>query len=150
MPAKYLLPLFTLAVISAGIMLYRVWQAPEVIISADNEPPTAATTPPPSPVPHPELSTRHPPAESAHPHTDDDTRLPDNIEIYLQQQRLPRDQLTAEPHPHGGRITDLRGQYRTVTIAITGEDGKVRLVERRIDPLPAPAEPPAPPAAPAN
>ncbi len=150
MPAKYLFPLFILAVISAGIMLYRVWQAPDVVIEAKNQPPATTAVPRPSPIPHPELSTRHAPAEEPHPHTDDDTRLPDNIEIYLQQQRLPRDQLSAQPHPHGGRITDLKGQYRTVTIAITGEDGKVRLVERRIDPLPAPAEPPAPPAAPAN
>ncbi len=70
-----------------------------------------------------------------HQHTDEPV-MPAAIERALEAERVPMSALVAQPHPHGGHLINLKGQYRTVTVAVTDENGQVHLIERRITPIP--------------
>ena len=62
--------------------------------------------------------------------------MPAEIEKALEAERIPMSALVAQPHPQGGHVINLKGQYRTVTVAVTDENGQVHLIERRITPIP--------------
>lgn len=90
----------------------------------------------------PELNTH--PAENAtyhtnsrqheHSHNDQDIEIPVEINAYIEAQRIPRHQLKAVKNPNGSYSLDPQGQFETVSIAVIGEDGKVHITERQIQP----------------
>lgn len=95
-----------------------------------------------TPIHKPELNTH--PAENAkyhthrhdhgHSHNDQNIKIPVEINAYIEAQRIPRHQLKAVKHPDGSYSFDPQGQFETVSIAVIGEDGKVRITERQIQP----------------
>jgi hypothetical protein len=75
--------------------------------------------------------------KASHQHTDnhqDETEIPQYIKDQLESQRLPASELTVKQHPDGSSSIDLKGQFQHVPVAILGEDGKVKIVETRIEP----------------
>ncbi|UTW49653.1 hypothetical protein [Bacterioplanoides sp. SCSIO 12839] len=90
----------------------------------------------------PDLNTH--PAENAtyhtdsrqheHSHNDQDIDIPVEINAYIEAQRIPRHQLKAVKNPNGSYSLDPQGQFETVSIAVIGEDGKVHITERQIQP----------------
>ena len=159
MKAKYAVSLIALTAVLA--LLFINSRHPLVQVATPHPPlpaePAALPSPdrtPPLPQPaltlHPQTGLHTDPPAGTHQH-DSSEPLPANIRLYIEQQRRPRTELVPHPHPQGGQLTNLQGQYQTVTVAVTGADGKVRLLERRIDPVPqAPAVPTAEPPASAD
>jgi hypothetical protein len=62
--------------------------------------------------------------------------IPEFIQQSLEAKRVPISELKEEDHPDGGKIVNLKGQYRHVPIAIINEDGSTSIIEATIKPLP--------------
>lgn len=76
-------------------------------------------------------------ADVLHQHTDNhqaETEIPQYIKDQIESQRLPASELTVKKHPDGSSSIDLKGQFQHVPVAILGEDGKVEIVETRVEP----------------
>lgn len=69
-----------------------------------------------------------------HPAADSDNQIPQYIRDELESKRIPASELTVQEHPDGSSSIDLKGQFQHVPVAILGEDGKVKIVETRIEP----------------
>ncbi len=75
--------------------------------------------------------------EHSHPHNtsaDENDHIPQYIKDQLESKRIPASELTVQKHPDGSSSIDLKGQFQHVPVAILGEDGKVKIVETRIEP----------------
>ena len=92
-----------------------------------------------------QMSTAHP---AGHLHTESSPEIPEAIRESIAAQRLPAAELITTAHPLGGYTTNLKGQYRTVSVAVRQADGSIAIVEQRIDPItdgsPAVSIPPVP------
>jgi hypothetical protein len=61
--------------------------------------------------------------------------IPQYIKDSLEAKRIPASELVEEKHADGSSSIDLKGQYQHVAVAVIGEDGKVKIIETRIEPL---------------
>ena len=80
--------------------------------------------------------------DSAKPHSDHEdhdtnntTEIPQYIKDSLQAKRIPASELTVEQHADGSSSIDFKGQYQHVPVAVIDENGKVKIIETRIDPI---------------
>lgn len=78
----------------------------------------------------------------AEPHSDheghdsnDTTEIPQYIKDSLEAKRIPASELTVEQHADGSSSIDFKGQYQHVPVAVIDENGKVKIIETRIDPI---------------
>lgn len=62
--------------------------------------------------------------------------IPQYIKDSLEAKRIPASELVEEQHADGSSSINFKGQYQHVPVAIIGEDGKVKIIETRIEPLP--------------
>ena len=76
------------------------------------------------------------------PHSDheshgsnEQTEIPQYIKDALEAKRIPASELVEEKHADGSSSIDFKGQYEHVPVAVIGEDGKVKIIETRIEPL---------------
>jgi hypothetical protein len=81
-------------------------------------------------------------SHSLKPHSDHEghdenekIEIPQYIKDSLEAKRIPASELFEEKHADGSSSIDLKGQYQHVAVAIIGEDGKVKIIETRIEPL---------------
>jgi len=139
-----------ISVVAVSLAIAAIWtgrqQATGLVakdqISASANPPAAAVANPANTQPSSPAIMRQDLSLSAtgrystdHQHTDEPA-MPAEIEKALEAERIPMSALVAQPHPQGGHVINLKGQYRTVTVAVTDENGQVHLIERRITPIP--------------
>ena len=71
-----------------------------------------------------------------HSHNDQDIEIPVEINAYIESKRIPASHLTEQHHPDGSISVDLKGQYQHVPVAVIGQDGKLRIIEKEIKPIP--------------
>ena len=77
-----------------------------------------------------------------HDHTHDHSlQIPVEIQAYIDKQRIPQSELQPQRNQQGNLSLDPKGQFETVSIAVLGEDGEVRITERQIQPLAEPQKP---------
>jgi hypothetical protein len=81
-------------------------------------------------------------SHSLEPHSDHEghdknekIKIPQYIKDSLEAKRIPASELVEEKHADGTSSIDLKGQYQHVAVAVIGEDGKVKIIETRIEPL---------------
>lgn len=74
--------------------------------------------------------------ESAHNHetTDSQVEIPQFIQDSLETRRIPASELVEQHHPDGSISVDLKGQFQHVPVAVMGQDGKPRIIEKVITP----------------
>lgn len=63
--------------------------------------------------------------------------IPQYIKDSLEAKRIPASELVEEKYADGSSSIDFKGQYQHVPVAVIGEDGKVKIVETRIEPIAA-------------
>lgn len=99
------------------------------------------------PIARPSLSTSAPSGRyntqpQQHDHTHDHSlQIPVEIQAYIDKQRIPQSELQPQRNQQGNLSLDPKGQFETVSIAVLGEDGEVRITERQIQPLAEPQKP---------
>jgi len=74
-----------------------------------------------------------------HDHSHDhshDIEIPVEIQAYIERQRIPANQLIPTQTESGVPYLDAKGQFEVVSIAVIGDDGKVKITERQIQPRP--------------
>lgn len=71
-----------------------------------------------------------------HDHSDQSIQIPVEINAYIESKRIPASQLTEQYHPDGSVSVDLKGQYQHVPVAVIGPDGKLKIIEKEIKPIP--------------
>ncbi|WP_419810288.1 hypothetical protein [Bacterioplanoides sp.] len=69
-----------------------------------------------------------------HDHSDQSIQIPVEINAYIESKRIPKQQLKPVKNPDGSYSLNPQGQFETVSIAVIGEDGKVHITERQIQP----------------
>lgn len=74
-----------------------------------------------------------------HDHTDQHqesaVQIPEFIQKELEAKRIPASELKQVEHPDGSVSMDLKGQYQHVPVAVLDKDGKVRIIEKVIEPI---------------
>ncbi|MCH2040261.1 MAG: hypothetical protein MK185_06465 [Saccharospirillaceae bacterium] len=125
--------------------LEKVQPQPQVEITQslkiDNIPPISRPSLSTS-APSGDYSTQPPQHHHDHPHSHDHTvKIPLEIQAYIEKQRIPQSELQPERNPQGNLSLNPKGQFETVSIAVLGEDGDVRITERQIHPLAEPQQP---------
>lgn len=68
-------------------------------------------------------------------HQESAVQIPDFIQKELDAKRIPASALKQVEHPDGSVSMDLNGQYQHVPVAVIGDDGKVRIIEKVIEPV---------------
>ena len=142
-----------LVIVASALLVLgiQIASSPIVVVQNDIESNTSATDNQVStatdPIPTTPLSTApeqrgkyhtHP-ATSSHPEEQD--LIPEEIQVYIEQRRIPKSELKPVTLPNGNQVIPLKGQYEHVTIAVAQPDGSIRIVERQIEPLPDNAQP---------
>jgi hypothetical protein len=61
--------------------------------------------------------------------------IPQYIKDSLEAQRIPASELVEQHHPDGSVSIDLKGQFQHVPVAIIGKDGKMKIIEKTIEPI---------------
>jgi hypothetical protein len=82
------------------------------------------------------------PIYSAEPHSDhighdtnEKNEIPQYIKDSLEAKRIPASELVEQQHADGSSSINFKGQYQHVPVAVIGEDGKVKIIETRIEPI---------------
>jgi hypothetical protein len=77
--------------------------------------------------------------ETPHSHelsvTDTPVEIPQFIKDSLEAKRIPASELVEQHHPDGSVSIDLKGQFQHVPVAVIGKDGKMRIIEKTIEPI---------------
>lgn len=74
-------------------------------------------------------------SKKGHSHLDDDSgALPEHLQTYINERRLPASELTPVPNGQGGFSLPARRQWEVVTMAVINPDGSMSTVERQIQP----------------
>lgn len=63
------------------------------------------------------------------------SEIPQFIKDSLEKQRISTSELVEVHHPDGSVSMDLKGQFQHVPVAVIGEDGKVKVIEAKIEPI---------------
>jgi len=80
------------------------------------------------------LSDKNDDDEHNHAAATDNPRIPQFIKDSLEAKRVPASELVEIQHPDGSVSMDLKGQFQHVPVAVIGEDGKVKIIEAKIEP----------------
>lgn len=67
--------------------------------------------------------------------SDKPAEIPQFIKDSLESKRIPASELVEVHHPDGSVSMDLKGQYQHVPVAVIGDDGKVKIIETKIEPI---------------
>ena len=133
-----------LVLLSVAALIYFFKPETSSIIT-DNQAPQAhdnqSTKPIPAPASAPPAQTQQ--LQSLHDHGHDHSdqhqesavQIPDFIQKELDAKRIPASELKQVEHPDGSVSMDLNGQYQHVPVAVIGDDGKVRIIEKVIEPV---------------
>jgi len=73
-------------------------------------------------------------SDHQHEHGSDE-EIPEFILKSLEAKRIPASELKEVHHPDGSVSMDLKGQYQHVPVAVLDEDGKVKIIEKVIEPI---------------
>ena len=133
-----------LVLLSVAALIYFFKPETSSIIT-DNQAPQALDNQPAKLIPAPastqpsqtqQLQSLH---EHDHDHTDHQhgpaVQIPEFIQKELEAKRIPASELKQVEHPDGSVSMDLKGQYQHVPVAVIGEDGKITIIEKVIEPL---------------
>jgi len=133
-----------LVLLSVAALIYFFKPETSSIIT-DNQAPQAhdnqSTKPIPAPASAPPAQTQQ--LQSLHEHDHDHSdhqhesavQIPEFIQKELEAKRIPASELKQVEHPDGSVSMDLKGQYQHVPVAVLGEDGKITIIEKVIEPL---------------
>jgi len=69
------------------------------------------------------------------PTPDTQAEIPQFIQDSLEAKRIPASELVEQHHPDGSISVDLKGQFQHVPVAVIGKDGKMRIIEKTIEPI---------------
>jgi hypothetical protein len=79
------------------------------------------------------------PLNPSHEHEEhnanDKVEIPQYIKDSLDAKRIPASDLIEKKHADGSSSIDFKGQYQHVPVAVIGEDGKVKIIETRVEPI---------------
>ena len=133
-----------LVLLSVAALIYFFKPETSSIIT-DNQAPQAQDNQPTKPIPAPASA---PPAQTqqlqslhehdhdhADQHQESTVQIPEFIQKELEAKRIPASELKQVEHPDGSVSMDLKGQYQHVPVAVLGEDGKITIIEKVIEPL---------------